>query len=136
MKIKTSLIALLLLFASITFSNTKKQNGIKIEILKIEMVKSFILLKVENNSSKKINLENDNDIVFAIDQNRRQTFGSFSTSESAARSLNLENYNYNGIIKPGKSKNVYIFFDPRMNFNLNNMRMLVYHLNGQKIKLI
>lgn len=135
LKIKAFIFTFIFLFSSMAVSKSQVKKGIKIKILKIEENKSFILLNVVNYSNKKINLENENDIIFAIDQNRRQTFGSFLTSENNARSLNLDNYNYNCTINPGKSKRVYIFFDPRMNFNLNKMKMLVYHFNGMKFKL-
>lgn len=112
-------------------------NGVKVNLASINHENKILVLRITNNSGRNVLLRDESDIILAIDNSMRQSYGSFMGENEMLKKLGLtQPYRYEGILKTGSQKTVYIFFDERSNIQLDKIKTIIYHFNGLKFRLI
>ncbi len=112
-------------------------DGVKVKLASINHENKILVLRITNNSGRNVLLRDESDIILAIDNSMRQSYGSFMGENEMLKKLGLTQlYRYEGILKTGSQKTVYIFFDERSNIQLDKIKTIIYHFNGLKFRLI
>jgi len=112
-------------------------DGVKVNLASINHENKILVLRITNNSGRNVLLRDESDIILAIDNSMRQSYGSFMGENEMLKKLGLtQPYRYEGILKTGSQKTVYIFFDERSNIQLDKIKTIIYHFNGLKFRLI